>query len=107
MHPTSTARSRSGGIVVSTTERGLPVDLRIEESELQKPPRALAEEILGLCRLAAIRAQAARRRELTAAHVDPIVLRDMDLASDDDLARAEEAALTGDDSLPTSWLRSI
>ena len=107
MSPDSTARSRSGGIVVSTTERGLPVELQIEECEMQKPPRALAEEILGLCRLAAIRAQAARRRALAAAHVDPIVLRDLDLATDDDLARVEEAALSGGDALPTSWLRSL
>jgi hypothetical protein len=92
---------------VSTTETGLPVALRIEDTELRKPPQMLADEIMALCRLAAIRAQVARRRELIAAQVDSTVLRDLQLATEEDLVRAEEAAAGGEDVLPASWLRSI
>jgi hypothetical protein len=107
MEAQSTARSRTGGIAVSTTENGLPVALRIEDAELQKPPQALADEIMALCRLAAARAQVARRRELTAAGVGLTVLRDLRLATDEDLAQAEEAAARGADVLPSSWMRSV
>ena len=85
----------------------MPLALRIEDAELHKPPQVLADEILALCRLSAIRAQVARRRELTAARIDPAVLRDLQLATEDDLAQAEDAAARGGDVLPASWRRSL
>jgi hypothetical protein len=102
-----TARSRTGAIAVSTTENGLPIALRIDASEMRKAPQVLADEIFALCRLAAVRAQVARRRELAAAQVDPQVLRDLGLATEEDLVRAEDAARTGDDVLPPTWMRSL
>ncbi|GAS88287.1 hypothetical protein [Mycolicibacterium brisbanense] len=101
------ARSRTGGISVTTTERGLPLALKIDAREMTKDPRLLAEEILGLCRLAAARAQVARRRELSAHNVDPVVIRNLQLATEDDLRRAEAAADRDDEVLPDSWLRSV
>ncbi|MCZ8380198.1 hypothetical protein O6P37_15095 [Mycobacterium sp. CPCC 205372] len=107
MDAQSTARSFDGGVAVSTTENGLPVAIRIEDVELQKPPQELAEQIMALCRLSAVRAQVMRRRELTAAHADAAVLRDLRLATEEDLTQAEEAVARGADVLPTSWLRSL
>lgn len=102
-----TATSRNGGIAVSTTERGLPVALRIDPRELQKCPEALAAEILALCRLSAVRAQVARRRELLSRNVSPAVIRNLNLANEEDLRMAEDAASDGEDVLPSSWLRSV
>ena len=38
-----TVRSRRGTISVLTTERGLPVALRLDAVELEKPPQQLAQ----------------------------------------------------------------
>lgn len=102
-----TATSRNGGIAVSTTERGLPVALRIDPRELQKSPELLAAEILALCRLSAVRAQVARRRELLSQNVSPAVIRNLKLANEEDLRIAEDRAADGDDVLPNSWMRSV
>lgn len=102
-----TATSRTGGIAVTTTERGLPIALRIDPRELQKSPDLLAAEIMALCRLSAVRAQVARRRELLSQNVSPAVIRNLQLANEEDLRIAEDAAAEGDDVLPSSWLRSV
>ena len=101
------ARSRTGGIAVTTTERGLPLSLQIDPSELAKAPHLLAAEILAVCRLAAARAQVTRRRTLTAQHVDPAVIRNLQLANDDELLAAEQAVHRDDDVESASWLRSV
>jgi hypothetical protein len=104
-HPS--AQSRSGGIVVSTTERGLPLALKLDPRELDKPPGVLAAEILALCRLSAVRAQVARRRELAGQNVDPSVIRNLQLANEEDLLRAERTLDQDGDVLPHSWMRSV
>ncbi len=58
----SAAQSRSGAVAVRTTQVGLPVALRIDPRKLQGDPQALADEILRLSRLAAMRAQVEIRR---------------------------------------------
>lgn len=100
-------RSRSGTISVVTTERGLPVSLSLDAVELQKPPQQLANEIMALCRLSAARAQVARRRELTEKGFSASVIRGLNLATQEDLARAEEDALGDDDDLPPTWRVSV
>ncbi|OLO98622.1 hypothetical protein BVU76_29905 [Mycolicibacterium porcinum] len=100
-------QSAGGTISVSTTERGLPVALRLDPVELKKPPAQLADEIMALCRLSAARAQVARRRELVENGYSASVIAPMQLATEDELARAEDEVLGEEDDLPTTWGRSV
>jgi hypothetical protein len=100
-------RSRAGTITVVTTERGLPVSLGLDAVELEKPPQQLANEIMALCRLSAAQAQVARRRELIEKGFSAAVIRGLSLATDEELARAEEEALGDEDDLPPTWRVSV
>ncbi|HTI74725.1 MAG TPA: hypothetical protein VL634_07005 [Mycobacterium sp.] len=104
---TQPVRSHTGAISVLTTERGLPVALRLDAAELKKPPEQLARDIMALCRLSAARAQVARRRDLVEKGFSPAVVRGLALATEEDLARAEEEVAGAEDELPPSWRRSI
>ena len=101
------ARSPNGSIAVVTTERGLPTALKIDARELKKSPQELAREILALCRLSAMRAQVAHRRELASQGHNSALMSDMKLASEEDLANAEAELSGEDDALPNSWMRSV
>lgn len=92
---------------MTTTERGLPTALKIDPRELKKSPPELAREILALCRLSAMRAQVAHRRELVAQGRSGSLIRDMKLAGEEDLAKAEAELRGDDDDLPTTWMRSV
>lgn len=89
-----------------TTEQGLPTAIKIDPRELKRAPQDLADEILGLCRLSAMRAQVAHRREMVEQGYDPGVVSAMKLASEQQLADAEEELARGDE-LPPSWMRSV
>jgi hypothetical protein len=102
-----TVISRSGGIAVKTTERGLPTHLKIAASEMSRAPEDLAREILSVCQLSAMRLQVQRRRDLLAHGVTPAVIRDLKLATEEDLATAEGTAGGDDGALPETWLRSL
>jgi hypothetical protein len=104
---TQPVRSHSGTISVLTTERGLPVALRLDAAELKKPPEQLARDIMALCRLSAARAQVARRRDLLEKGFSAAVVRGLQLATEEDLTRAEEEVLGDEDELPPSWKRSV
>ena len=104
---TQPVQSRRGTISVRTTERGLPVALRLDPVELKKPPEQLAREIMALCRLSAARAQVARRRDLVEKGFSAEVIRGMQLTTEDELARTEEEVLGDEDELPSSWRRSV
>jgi hypothetical protein len=104
---TQPVRSHSGTISVLTTERGLPVALRLDAAELKKPPEQLARDIMALCRLSAARAQVARRRDLVEKGFSAAVVRGLQLATEEDLTRAEEEVLGDEDELPPSWKRSV
>lgn len=99
-------QSPDGTISVLTTERGLPVALRLDAVELKKPPQQLAHDVMALCRLSAARSQVARRRDLVEKGFSPSAIRGLHLATEEDLTRAEEA-LADEDDLPPSWRRSI
>lgn len=105
--PQQPVQSRGGTISVLTNERGLPLALQLDAVELKKPPEQLAHDILALCRLSAARAQVARRRGLREQGFGPSVIRGLHLATEDDLARAEEEAHGDDDELPPTWIRSV
>lgn len=91
---------------VVTTEQGLPTAIKIDPRELKRAPQDLAQEILALCRLSAMRAQVAHRRELVEQGYGPEIVNAMKLANEQQLADVEEQ-LAGDDELPTSWMRSV
>jgi hypothetical protein len=98
-------RSPSGGIQVCTTERGLPVALKLDERELTRPAKELADEILFLCQLSGSRQQVSRRRALAARGVSAAVVQGLNLCTADDLERAE-TRLQGfdEDAEPDTWL---
>lgn len=100
------ASSPSGGIVVATTEQGLPTSIRLERSEMDKPAQTLARDILALCRLAGRRAAAARREEMIAAGVGSEALSYLNLPTTRDVLE-EEARLDEDMGAdePTTWMR--
>lgn len=102
-----TVRSRRGTISVRTTERGLPLALRLDAVELQKPPQQLAQDIMSLCRLSAARAQVAHRRELAEKGFSAEVVRSLNLATEEDLTRAEADVFGDDEELPPTWMRSV
>ncbi|MCV7032196.1 hypothetical protein [Mycobacterium sherrisii] len=99
---------RSGGIAVATTERGLPIALKLDQRELSKPPAQLARDILLLCQVSARHMQVARRRDLVARGVDPNVIRGLDLSTSQALAEVE-AELRGADpeGMPDTWMTRI
>jgi len=99
--------SRSGTISVLNTERGLPLALQLDAVELTKPPEQLARDIMALCKLSAARAQVARRRELLEQGFSASVIRGLHLATEQDLAQAEEEAAGDDNELPPTWIRSV
>ncbi|SEH82224.1 hypothetical protein SAMN04489835_4546 [Mycolicibacterium rutilum] len=103
--PQPTVRSANGSIAVRTTERGLPLALRLDRTALQSSPQQLADDILALCRLAAARAQVARRRDLVEKGFDASVIRTMRLATEADLLDAEQQVFGADDDLPATWMR--
>lgn len=95
------------GITVQTTERGLPTQLQIGVAEMSRAPEDLAREILSLCQLSAMRQQVARRRDLRVRGFDAAVIRELNLATETDLATAEKSADDHDDGPPATWLGSL
>lgn len=87
-----TARSRSGGITVTTTPAGLPTALTLDDAELRREPQRLAAEILALCRQAAMVAGVRLREELSRNGFDADAVVAAGLPTVDELARAERAA---------------
>jgi hypothetical protein len=98
--------SRTSDISVTTTERGLPTRLKIGAGEMSRTPDDLAAEILSLCQLSARRLQVARRRALLERGFTPAVIRGLNLATEEELAEAEEAARGDDEGLPETWTTS-
>ncbi|MHA3023908.1 hypothetical protein ACXPWS_27005 [Mycobacterium sp. BMJ-28] len=102
-------RSPGGGIQVVTTDRGLPIRLKLQQRELNRQPQDLAREILALCQLSAKRAQVEIRQDMAARGASPQTLRGMNLATEDEFQAAKTALFGGgdDDEQPDTWLRSV
>ena len=98
--------SRSADISVTTTERGLPTHVKIGAAAMSRSPQELAREILSLCQLSAMRQQVARRRHLLESGFTPAVIRGLNLASEEELAKAEEQARGDDEGPPETWMTS-
>lgn len=105
----TSAQSRSGAVAVQTTNVGLPVALRIDPAKLKGDPQQLADEILRLSKLAAMRAQVQMRRDLVEQAVDPQVIRYANLPTEDELRDFEELHERAQDEEQTrgGWLRSV
>lgn len=104
---TQPVHSQSGTISVLTTERGLPVKLRLDAVELEKSPEQLAHDIMALCRLSAVRAQVTRRRDLAEKGFSAAVIHGLQLATEEDLTQAEQNVGGDEDDLPATWRRSV
>ncbi len=102
-----TAASRTGSITVRTTDQGLPLGISVDPAELRRDPRALAAEVLRLCKQAANRAALARRAEFEEIGVDQNALRLMGLPTPEQVARSEIREEGEDEYEPGSWLRSV
>lgn len=96
--------SHTGDISVRTTERGLPTEVTIGAGEMSRAPEDLAREILLLCELSAKRLQVARRRDLVERGFSSAVIRGMNLATEEELAKAEEDARGDDEGPPETWM---
>lgn len=101
---TAVAVNRSGTIAIRATKHAVPVDLRISQEELRYGGERLAQQILTLCSKAAVEAGALHRVELEATGVPAAILDRLGLATRDELADVDAAE---DQSLPSSWMRSL
>ncbi|WP_308162898.1 hypothetical protein [Nocardia alni] len=102
-----TAASRTGSITVRTSDQGLPLGISVDPAELRRDPRALAAEVLRLCKQAANRAALARRAEFEEIGVDQDALRLMGLPTPEQVAQSEIREEDEDEYEPESWLRSV
>lgn len=102
-----TATSRTGSITVRTTEQGLPLGISVDAAELKRDPRALASEVMRLCKQAANRAALARRKEFEEAGVAQDMLRLMRLPTVEEVAQSELREEDDYETEPESWLRTI
>ncbi|MBL1075202.1 hypothetical protein JK358_12445 [Nocardia sp. 2] len=102
-----TVASRTGAIVVTTTEVGLPVALEVERDQLRGDPAPLAAEILRLCGRSANRAGLLRRQQLQAAGLAPELLALTGLPTAEEVTRHEYVQEQDYETEPDSWLRPI
>ncbi|GAB2562286.1 hypothetical protein [Nocardia heshunensis] len=102
-----TLSSRTGSIVVTTTEQGLPRAISVERDQLRGDPELLAADILRLCRQSAARAGTERRAQLAAAGLAPELLALTGLPTVAEVTRQEYAEEQEYETEPDSWLRPI
>ena len=94
--------------MVRTTDRGLPIAMKLNQRELAKSPPQLARDILLLCQLSGKRMQAAQRRALMARDVDPAVIRGLNLSTEEELTRAEAQLRDHDGGdAPDTWMSRV
>ncbi|MBF6133824.1 hypothetical protein IU501_12530 [Nocardia otitidiscaviarum] len=102
-----TASSRTGSVVVTTTEQGLPLGIEVDRDRLRGDLGPLAREIVLLCRQAASRAGMERREHLRAAGLAPEHLALTRLPTAEEVARQEYADEQDYEDEPDSWLRPV
>lgn len=105
----ATAQSRSGAVAVQTTQVGLPIALRIDPRKLNEDPMRLADEILRLSKLAAMRVQVRIREDLVEQGTDPQVIRYAGLPTPDELHDFEEQheRIQDEEQTRGGWMRSV
>ncbi len=102
----SSASSRDGAIVVTTSYEGLPLTLKVDDAALRRDPRVLAADILKLCKQSAQRAGLEHRRALEEAGFGPEIIAKFNLPTPDEVTR-EEIIAEYEDHEPSTWLRSL
>ncbi|WP_051026633.1 hypothetical protein [Nocardia higoensis] len=105
--PRAVASSRSGAVTVETTEQGLPLRVSLDSAELRRAPADLAAEILRLCRRAADRAGAQRRKQLAEAGVSADLLALTGLPTAAEVERQELIDEQEYEVEPQSWLETL
>lgn len=103
---TAVAVNRARTISLRATEQSIPVELRIQQSELRYGGAHLATQIMNLATRAGREAGAAHRIELEAHGVPAGILNALRLATRRELID-EQAAEEQSTSAPTTWMRSI
>ncbi|MFW0797744.1 hypothetical protein AAFP30_28340 [Gordonia sp. CPCC 205515] len=103
----TTAASRDGALRVVTTEQGLPTALTIDNAQLRRDPRALAKDVLRLCRQAAQRAGLERRAQMVEEGYPAHVIELFNLPKPEDVAREEIVTEWEDGYDTSSWMRSV
>lgn len=96
----ATATSRGGTVAVTATDRGLPLDVRVDPRELRYGGGALTVAILDVCRAATASAKVVRREDLAAAGVRGDILDALGLPAPDEQAHRDQGA-------PHSWMRPL
>ncbi|MGW5075717.1 hypothetical protein [Rhodococcus sp. NPDC004095] len=102
----ATTSNRAGTVTVTATDRGQPLDVRVDPRELRYSGAGLAAAILEMCRASAAEAGARRREDLAAAGVPEDVLDQLGLPTRDDLADAQ-ARREADEATPATWMRPV
>ncbi|MFI5779350.1 hypothetical protein [Nocardia sp. NPDC051570] len=103
-YSTGEAALRGGDIVVTTTESGLPLALRVDPGQLRRDPADLADDLLRLCRLAANRAGLTRRKQLSGLGMSDQSLDLLGLPTQDAVEQAELGDENDYEFEPRSWL---
>ena len=103
----TTASLRSGALSVQTTEQGLPLTIKVDDSQLKRDPTLLAKDVLRLCQQAAVRAGLERRRQMEEAGIAAEIIAQFGLPTDEEAARQEIRDEWEDEHETTSWLRSV
>lgn len=102
-----TATNRSRTISVRATDQGLPVEVKIDKSELRYGAQALADEVMRLTREAALEAGARRREHLARVGVSNDVLNRLGLPTRAELTKAQPVWEEDEDVAPMSWKRPV
>ncbi|MCX4093073.1 hypothetical protein [Nocardia sp. alder85J] len=103
-YTTADAALRGGEIVVTATESGLPMALRVQADQLRRDPAELADDLLRLCRLAANRAGLTRRTDLAALGITDRALDLLGLPTQDAVEQNEIGDENDHGYEPRSWL---
>ncbi|MFD4292941.1 hypothetical protein ACFWPA_08970 [Rhodococcus sp. NPDC058505] len=102
----ASASNRRGTVTVTATDRGQPLDLRVDQRELRYGGAELAAAILEMCRSAAAEAKARRRDDLAGAGVPPDILDRLGLPTRDAMASVQDRD-AADGPVPPTWLRPL
>ncbi|MDJ0395918.1 hypothetical protein QMK17_21600 [Rhodococcus sp. G-MC3] len=103
---TASASTRDHSIHVRASEGGLPVSVHIDQDELRFGGAALAATLVDLIAQATRRARAQRRTLLEREGMEASILDRLGLPTASSVAASENDRM-GDETAPTSWLRSV
>ncbi|MFI6999125.1 hypothetical protein [Nocardia sp. NPDC050175] len=98
------ASLRGGEIVVTATDSGIPLSVRVTQAQLRRDPNDLGDDVLRLCRLAADRAGLSRRTYLAELGFDERTMNLLGLPTPAAVERSELVDEAERSYEPRSWL---